>query len=87
MKATRCDRCKQYFDGEIGRITYQKGSDQEYYNVLDICPDCMEAFFSFIRKQQPEEMDAYLRDKFGNTFSNYSDKTMSEQEAWKKGGE
>ena len=48
MNATECDRCKRYFKEEIPRIGYQRRKDLEYYQVLDICPECLEEFFKFM---------------------------------------
>ena len=48
MNATKCDRCKRYFEEEIPRIGYQRRKDLEYYQLLDICPECLEEFFKFM---------------------------------------
>lgn len=52
MNATKCDRCKRYFEEEIPRIGYQRRKDLEYYQLLDICPECLEEFFKFMGAEE-----------------------------------
>ena len=52
MNATKCDRCLKYFEEEIPRIRYARSMTQDYCRQLDICPDCLEKFFDFMRMRE-----------------------------------
>ena len=52
MNATKCDRCKRYFEEEIPRIGYMRSKDSGYYQQLDICPECLEEFFKFMGAEE-----------------------------------
>lgn len=51
MHATKCDRCKKYFEEEIPRIGYMRTKDAGYYQQLDICPECLEEFLKFMEEK------------------------------------
>ena len=48
MHATKCDRCKKYFEKEIPRIGYMRTKADGYYQLLDICPECLTDFLMFM---------------------------------------
>lgn len=52
MKAIKCDRCLRYFDEEIGVIQYFDKASDDHYHQLDVCPDCLEKFFDFMRMRE-----------------------------------
>ena len=50
MKATRCDRCKEYFNEEIPMIIYKYNVPADPYEYqMDICKGCLEDFKNFIK--------------------------------------
>lgn len=56
MNATKCDRCGQYYDGDIPKIIYKENSFQSPH-CYDICPECLEAFLRFIHALEGGEND------------------------------
>lgn len=54
MHATKCDRCKKYFEEEIPRIGYMRTKDAGYYQQLDICSECLDKFIDFMQPKKCE---------------------------------
>lgn len=52
MLATKCDRCQKFFEGkQLPKIRYRHGDPNSDVFELDICEECLENFFGFIKRE------------------------------------
>lgn len=58
----RCDRCLRVFEGsknEIGAST--RGLEGLFADFYDLCDDCMDDFYEFMRGAEPKTLAEKLR--------------------------
>ena len=56
MLATKCDRCQKFFEGkQIPKIRYKHGNPNSDIFELDICEECLDEFFRFIKMTDKEQ--------------------------------
>ena len=54
MKATKCDRCKQYYAEEIPLITYKYPEESARFE-LDLCYKCLKDFVKFMKEYEDDQ--------------------------------
>lgn len=71
MQAFKCSVCQKYYDGcdgltdqiRIGIFSYTDRLLRSDAKKYDLCPDCRDAFFEFVKKRRFESIEGEAEHK------------------------